>query len=55
MGRIIMNSLEIFKYNDQPEGVMAAYNNEGELVSTRKLLPDERQTKMRLLTGTNNE
>jgi hypothetical protein len=46
---------EVYLYDDQTEGIMAAYNNEGELISTRKLTPDERQTKMRLLTGTNDQ
>lgn len=44
---------EVFLFDHQEEGLMALYNVEGELVHSRKLLPNERQTKMRLMkTGT---
>jgi hypothetical protein len=46
-------SEEVYLFDHQKEGLMAAYNSEGELVFTRKLLPSERQMKMRVLkTGT---
>jgi hypothetical protein len=38
---------QVFQFDDQEEGIMGSYNGEGELVATRKLLPNERQLKIR--------
>lgn len=35
---------EVFYFDDQENGLMLTYNIDGELVSSRKLRPDERQT-----------
>jgi hypothetical protein len=35
---------EVFLFDYQEEGVMASYNNEGDLVDTRRLTPAEKQT-----------
>lgn len=45
---------EVFLFDYQETNMMAAYNNEGELVFTRKLLPAEKQTQLRMITGTDN-
>jgi hypothetical protein len=41
---------EVFNFDDQDAGLMLTYNKSGELLSTRKLRPDERQTSIRSLT-----
>lgn len=37
-------SQEVFNFDDQENGVMLTYNNQGELIGSRKLRPNERQT-----------
>jgi hypothetical protein len=37
---------EVFDFDDQENGMMLTYNVQGELISSRKLRPQERQTKI---------
>jgi len=37
---------EVFDFDDQENGLMLTYNYNGELINSRKLRPQERQTKM---------
>jgi hypothetical protein len=43
---------EVFEFDDQETGLMLTYNNDGELINSRKLLPSERQTKITSMTKT---
>lgn len=36
----------VYHFDDQQNGVMLTYNQEGELIGTRKLRPNERQTRI---------
>jgi len=46
---------EVYLMEDHKAGVMTSYDIEGNVVSERKMLPAERQTKMRLLNATGTE
>lgn len=35
---------DVFEFDDQENGMMLTYNNQGELINSRKLRPNERQT-----------
>lgn len=35
---------EVFDFDDQENGLMLTYNNQGELINSRRLRPNERQT-----------
>lgn len=37
---------EVFEFDDQEQGLMLTYNSAGELINSRKLRPNERQTRM---------
>lgn len=37
---------EVYHFDDQENGVMLTYNGDGELIATRKLRPQERQTRI---------
>ena len=37
---------DVYEFDDQEEGVMCTYNQDGELINTRKLRPNERQTRI---------
>ncbi len=46
---------EVYLLDDQEKGIMNIYDAEGKFLQTRKLYPDERQTKMKTMaTGTND-
>lgn len=45
---------EVYLLDDQEKGTMCIYDAEGKFLQSRKLYPDERQTKMKTLTGTND-
>jgi len=48
---------EVYLFPDHKEGMMGIYNSKGDLISTRRLLPDERQVNIFdeiNKTGTNN-
>ncbi len=40
--------------DDQEEGLMNYYDLDGKFIQSRKLRPEERQTKLRAMTGTND-
>lgn len=39
-------SQEVFNFDDQENGLMLTYNNQGELIFNRKLSPHEKQTRI---------
>lgn len=39
-------SQEVFDFDDQEQGLMLTYNNQGELINSRKLRPQEKQTRI---------
>ena len=45
---------QCYKFVDHDEKMVGYYNSEGELVSARQMRPDEAQTIIKLLTGTND-
>lgn len=45
-------SEEVYLLDDQDEGVMYTYSSTGDLISTRKLFPNERQTRIKQLKKT---
>lgn len=46
--------VELFAFDDQDRGTMDFYDESGEFIRSRKLKPEERQTKLYSLTGTDN-